>query len=97
MGFSWKKCNEETSFTSLLQIFRKTQVMLFLRFRFLFEKANINLTSKLKIKIGQQDTFCGGQSARITVQLRQEQGAGSGLGGAFGRRMGCQHSCCVSS
>lgn len=66
-----------------MQIFRKTQVMLFLRFRFLFEKANINLTSKLKIKIGQQDTFCGGQSARITVQLRQEQGAGSGLGGSL--------------
>ena len=64
-----------------MQVFWKTQVMLFLRFRFLFEKANINLTSKLKIKKGQQDTFCGGQSAFITVQLRGEQGAESGRGG----------------
>lgn len=41
IGFSWRKGNKETSFTSLIQIFGKIQTMLFLRFRFLFEKANI--------------------------------------------------------
>ena len=39
--FSRRKGYRETSFTSLIQIFWKIQTMLFLRFRFLFEKANI--------------------------------------------------------